>query len=110
MELLQDRVVRDAHAARERQSRPKWRIGGKGNSSSDYEELLKQTLGKFLENKGAVKVDGSLLFEFIPKATSSGARLISNETASFFHSLQEDGASDVGENADISKKLYNKAA
>ena len=88
----------------------------------DYEALFRSFMEKLFANRGAFKVDGSLLFEFLPKAYVKNEQLISVETAFCFHQFEEDGYKDVVANKNgntdvgsnnssaISSYLYHKKA
>lgn len=76
-------------AAGERDSRHYWPGDAGDEDGVDYEALFKSFMEKLFSNRGAFKVDGSLLFEFQPKASVRNEKLITAETAFFFHQMEE---------------------
>ncbi len=88
MEVLRERVA-GGSAAGDRGARPKWEMNSSDGSFNDYESLFRAFVDNLMNNKGSFKVDGSLLFEFIPKAYLRGERLISPETSFSFHRMAE---------------------
>jgi hypothetical protein len=62
-----------------------------GDEDVDYEALFRAFMEKLFANRGSFKVDGSLLFEFMPKAQVRNEKLISAETSFYFHQLEEVG-------------------
>ncbi len=88
MEVSGERVTGGSGAG-DRNARPKWEIKPGEGAFQDYESLFKAFADKLLSNKGSFKVDGSLMFEFVPKAHLRGERLISPETSFSFHRMQE---------------------
>jgi|GEM_PF-4302256 len=63
--------------------------GKVGDDDVDYEALFRAFMEKLFANRGSFKVDGSLLFEFLPKAHVRNEKLISAETSFYFHQLEE---------------------
>lgn len=88
MEVLRGQVT-GSNAAGDRGSRLKWGINTKDADFDDYESLFRMFMEKMMSNQGSFKVDGSLLFEFIPKAYLRGEKLISPETSFAFHRIAE---------------------
>ena len=88
MEVLGERVT-GGSAAGDRNARPRWEVQAGEGGFQDYESLFRTFADQLLANKGSFKVDGSLIFEFVPKAHLRGERLISPETSFSFHRMQE---------------------
>lgn len=90
MEFSISDAVGLSSAVSDRDARPqKWRINTKEGDYEDYASLFREFMDKLLANKGSFKVDGSLLFEFVPKAYMTTERLISADTSYYFHRMAE---------------------
>jgi hypothetical protein len=89
MKIDRDKTVGGITASGgERGSRQFW-PGKPGEDDVDYEALFRSFMEKLFANRGSFKVDGSLLFEFLPKANVRNEKLISAETSFYFHQLEE---------------------
>jgi hypothetical protein len=99
MKIEKDKV-HGSTAAGERHSRRYWPGMGEDEEGVDYEALFRSFMEKLFANRGAFKVDGSLLFEFLPKAHVRNEKLISAETSFCFHQMEESMqfATDIHEN------------
>lgn len=96
MKIERDKASGSAPAG-ERSSRHYW--PGKfedENDDLDYEALFRSFMEKLFANRGSFKVDGSLLFEFTPKAQVRNEKLISAETLFLFHQMEEGMLSNTG--------------
>lgn len=89
MKIDRDKVLGSA-AAGERHSRHYW-PGGSDDDDVDYEALFRSFMEKLFANRGAFKVGGSLMFEFMPRANVRHEQLISPETLFCFHKFAENG-------------------
>ena len=89
MKIEKEKVL-SATGAGHRNSRQYW-PGRDEDDDVDYEALFRSFMEKLFANRGAFKVDGSLLFEFQPKAYVRNEQLISAETAFCFHQFEENG-------------------
>lgn len=87
MKIEKEKVL-GSSAAGQGSSRHYW-PGRDEDDSVDYEALFRSFMEKLFANRGAFKVDGSLLFEFLPKATVKNEKLISSETSFYFHQFEE---------------------
>lgn len=88
MKIEKDKV-HGGSAAGERNSRHYWPGASEDEDGVDYEALFRSFMEKLFANRGAFKVDGSLLFEFLPKAYVKNEKLISAETSFCFHQMEE---------------------
>jgi hypothetical protein len=88
VEVSGDRVS-GGNSAGDRNARPKWEMNPSGGKFEDYESFFRAFADKILNNQGSFKVDGSLLFEFVPKAYTRSEKLISPETSYYFHRMAE---------------------
>lgn len=70
-------------------SQSKWQMNTYGKKVEDFETFFRAFAEKILSNQGSFKVDGNLVFEFIPKAFVRSEKLISPETAFYFHRMAE---------------------
>lgn len=87
MKIEREKVL-GSSAAGHRNSRQYW-PGRDEDEDVDYEALFRSFMERLFANRGAFKVDGSLLFEFLPKAYVKNEQLISAETAFCFHQFEE---------------------
>ncbi len=87
MKIEREKVLGSA-AAGDRRGRNYWNFG-KNDEDVDYEAIFRAFMEKLFANRGSFKVDGSLLFEFLPKAAIRNEKLISPETSFYFHQFQE---------------------
>jgi hypothetical protein len=88
VEVSGDRVS-GGNATGDRNARPKWEMRPSDGKFEDYESFFRAFADKILNNQGSFKVDGSLLFEFVPKAYIRSEKLISPETSFYFHRMAE---------------------
>lgn len=88
VEVSTERVT-SSHAFGDRDSQSKWQMNTTGKKVEDFESFFRAFAEKILSNQGSFKVDGSLVFEFVPKAFVRSEKLISPETAFYFHRMAE---------------------
>jgi hypothetical protein len=88
MEVLNSKAV-SASGTGDRDAHPNWEMRFGDDKFGNYDDFFKQFFGKLMDNNGTFKVDGSLFFEFMPKAKISSRKLISPETSFFFHKMEE---------------------
>lgn len=88
MEVSGDRVS-GSSAAGDREAHPQWEMKYRGGKVQDYESFFRDFSDKILTNKGAIRVGGSLLFEYVPRTELASERLISAETSFYFHRMAE---------------------
>jgi len=88
MEVSGERVTGSSSVG-DRDSHPKWQMDTDGKKVEDFESFFRAFATKLLNNQGSFKVDGSLLFEFVPKAYVRSEKLISPETSFYFHRMAE---------------------
>ncbi len=87
MKIERDKVL-GSTSAWDRHSRHYW-PGAQEDDDVDYESLFRAFMEKLFTNRGAFKVGGELSFEFQPKAHVRSERLITAETAFYFHQMEE---------------------
>ncbi len=87
MKIDNDKILGSTSAG-EKRLRYSW-PGKTDEDDADYESLFRAFMEKLFANRGAFKVDGSLLFEFTPKAYVRHEKLITAETSFYFHQLEE---------------------
>ncbi len=88
MQVAREKVA-GGSAAGDRRGNSRWEINPSGGNIEEYESFFRAFFDKMLTNRGAFKIGGSLLFEFIPGSSMRGERLISPETSFFFHRMEE---------------------
>lgn len=88
MDILGNKVVGNSSTG-ERGARPSWNAHISDDNFEDYESMFKAFVSKMLDNRGSFKVNGDLLFEFVPKTYIRNDNLISSETSFYFHQFEE---------------------
>jgi hypothetical protein len=88
LEVSGERVT-GSSAVGDRDANPKWQMSTNGKKIEDFESFFRAFATRFSNNNGSFKVDGSLVFEFVPKSQVRGEKLISPETSFYFHRMAE---------------------
>lgn len=88
MKIDRNKILGSSSAG-DKGSRHYWPGKAGDDDDVDYEALFRMFMEKLFANRGAFKVDGSLLFEFMPKAHVRNEKLISAETSFLFHQMEE---------------------
>ncbi len=88
MDFIGDKITSVSNAG-DRYARPKWAVRADSEDFDDYESMFKTFMEKIFSNNGSFKVDGSLLFEFVPKTYTNNNKLIDAETFFQFHKIEE---------------------
>ena len=88
MEVSGERVTGSSSAG-DRDANPKWQMSTYGKRIEDFESFFRAFTNRITNNNGVFKVDGSLTFEFVPKAKIKNEKLISAETSFYFHRMAE---------------------
>jgi len=88
LEVSGERVTVSS-AVGDRDANPKWQMNTNGERIEDFESFFRAFAKRITNNNGVFKVDGSLIFEFVPNARIKNEKLISPETAFYFHRMAE---------------------